>query len=863
MGKKSFKLIGGIIIFMIFIGFASAIAELQWADGTSAKLLRNDEIAYKYYSVKVVGFPPPVESDKYNAVPAEPVTPFVELNVSKNNTFIETIVLGPSESHILPDSELKITAIDLPSKNAKEWIFESYAPWATIELNPRGIPSLGLSLRTDKDKYTLSSDTDIVAVVELKNTGSADAVNVDMNIETELPIMRGSLSYHYERIKKGETIKENITFALPILSEQKMYSISANVSGYDAKDIPYAAKLLKIITVAPEPQKGISIRKTTVNKMYLKDYTLVSLYLKNNGMYDLKNVSITDSLPSSFELMGNGSLNWTIDIPAYGEWDYHYPVRPLEPSEEGIVFPAATAEFKIKNELYSIRSNQPRTVVNGAKVVLQKQADVTEVNLGDVVNVTVVAENTGSTPTKIAIMDELPKNITIISGSTMRKDFLEANRKISFNYTFRVNYLPIKLPPATADYYELGTTGKNISVTSKGIEIKVKPKIIATPTPTPVPTIVEIPQDSTNSSAFNVSDDPLMGLYIFLISILGCNDGNNHLNDAACKLFANAGYINSTQVRFNGSISSASTARRISFTNLTPPNGAILTQKYAYINTSVSDVSTAFIDWNRSLVGWWRFNVESGENSAFFRDWSSWGNNASCSGTSCPASTSGKFGNALNFDGSNDYVDEPNSASLNPSNITLEAWFNANSGGLRGQKPLLQKPYTSHVAPYYQYMLSLTDTSGSPKSADFYLAVNGITRYVEVKNLSYNYGEWHYLAGTYNGSTMTMYLDGNVVGTTPIVGTITSYNTILEFGAYPNNDKNPSNVFNGKIDEIRIHSRALSPDEIKASYNAGIYRLYNNFTNLANGVYSYKAYAQSLPGTVFQTETRTLKLPTR
>ena len=59
-------------------------------------------------------------------------------------------------------------------------------------------------------------------------------------------------------------------------------------------------------------------------------------------------------------------------------------------------------------------------------------------------------------------------------------------------------------------------------------------------------------------------------------------------------------------------------------------------------------------------------------------------------------------------------------------------------------------------------------------------------RFVEVKNLSYDYGQWHYLAGTYDGSTMTLYLDGNIVGTTPIVGTITSYNTVLEFGSYPN-----------------------------------------------------------------------------
>ena len=226
---------------------------------------------------------------------------------------------------------------------------------------------------------------------------------------------------------------------------------------------------------------------------------------------------------------------------------------------------------------------------------------------------------------------------------------------------------------------------------------------------------------------------------------------------------------NGTSVTLTWSITVVSPTN-IFFIYPTPANGATINQNYAFINTTVSGSSTSFIDWNRSLAAWWRFNSEADENSAFFRDWSSWGNNGACSGINCPVLTSGKFGNALDFDGSDDYIEVPNSASLNPSTITLEAWFNANSGGLATQKPLMQKPFTSHVAPYYQYMLSLADTAGNPKTAEFYLAVNGVMQYVEVNNLGYNYGQWHYLAGTYDGSTMTMYLDGIVVGTTPIVG---------------------------------------------------------------------------------------------
>jgi len=76
----------------------------------------------------------------------------------------------------------------------------------------------------------------------------------------------------------------------------------------------------------------------------------------------------------------------------------------------------------------------------------------------------------------------------------------------------------------------------------------------------------------------------------------------------------------------------------INFTGPTEDNNTYLNKNHTYINTTITDTGspnnlTALIDWNRSLVGWWRFNEEAGENTTFFRDWSTYGNNGtnSCS----------------------------------------------------------------------------------------------------------------------------------------------------------------------------------------------------------------------------------------
>lgn len=485
-----------VLILSLFISCALAFetSQLQWEQGGSYTLKRGDVISAMNYSLRIIAFPSPVESNKYKNVPDEPVEPFVGLNLSKNGIYIGTIILRQGESYIAPDGDLKITAKTLPAQNSIEWLFENYSPWAEIELAQRGIPGLSLTVDTDNTRYISSSDEDIVATVTLENAGSADAFNIDMVIDTELPVLKGRLKYHYDRLKAGEPIIETITFSKPLITKQKTYGISAKVRANDVIDSLYTAESLANILIAVEHVQSLSIQKSSSStKMYLKDYSMISLSLKNNGMYDIKNVVIKDSIPTGFKLLGNHTMRWVVDIPAGGEWDYRYLIKPLEPDKDGILFPVATAEFLEEKELYSIRSNQPRILVYGPRISLKKVTDVSEINPGDIVTVTVIAENNGSTPTKIFINDTLPENATFVSGRTALEDYLEVNKVVNFSYTLQIDSAkPIKLPPARAVYYELGTMGEKKNTTSQEPEIGIKSP------PTPVPTQEIIIEESVN-----------------------------------------------------------------------------------------------------------------------------------------------------------------------------------------------------------------------------------------------------------------------------------------------------------------------------------------------------------------------------
>lgn len=493
------ELIKFVIASLIISGFVSpAIAydtsTFQWGDGTTGRLARNEELSFNEYTVKVIAFPAPVKSGSLGT-PLESVEPFVGLNISQNGHFLATTMLKLNEYYISPDDEIKITAVSLPSKDAKEWVYETYAPSAEIGIYPRGIPSIEVQVQTNYNEYVSLSNTEITASVTLRNTGSADLLNSNLEVRTSLPLKRGVLKNYYETIKRGESVTNSIVFAAPTVTELNNYVISANITGYDVKDIFYTAESSKTIAIAPQPDQIPTIRKSVNSKIYLEEYAMVSISFKNTE-YELKNVTVTDSLGAGFELLSNNTLQWKFTIPPMGEWDTRYLIRPTEANKDGTVLPAANAEFRTLKEYYTIQSNQPSIVVHGPKISLTKQVDVSSIDIGDTVTVTVSAENVGSTPTKVLIQDQLPTDCILISGSTGYEDFLEAGKTARFSYSLTINAEPpVKLPSATAEYNLLDAKSGTMTATSNEVELSKKVQVTeqANPeTPNPIFEITEI-----------------------------------------------------------------------------------------------------------------------------------------------------------------------------------------------------------------------------------------------------------------------------------------------------------------------------------------------------------------------------------
>ncbi len=196
--------------------------------------------------------------------------------------------------------------------------------------------------------------------------------------------------------------------------------------------------------------------------------------------------------------------------------------------------------------------------------------------------------------------------------------------------------------------------------------------------------------------------------------------------------------------------------------------------------------------------------------------------------------TSNTSPDAIQFDGSSNFISFGLAQSLNTESFTVEIWFNrsgtgvATSTGALSLVPLIAKGMAENDNPGHNINYFLGINSSSQITADFE-DLTGANYPITGSTIISN-GIWYHAAFTYNSSTgvEALYINGNLQTSTTLTGTPTpDYNT-LQYAALGSalgtNGQIPpgetQGFFNGKIDLTRIWNRALTQSEIQLYMNA-------------------------------------------
>lgn len=212
------------------------------------------------------------------------------------------------------------------------------------------------------------------------------------------------------------------------------------------------------------------------------------------------------------------------------------------------------------------------------------------------------------------------------------------------------------------------------------------------------------------------------------------------------------------------------------------------------------------------LIGHWKMEETIAgstvtDSSGYNRDGTPNGtggaNNLPQPATSVPGNTSFLTTRSLNLDGTDDYVNFGTSADLSPANMSFSFWT------------------INNVTPaqYDALLLRSSSTAWADGWGVWYDSASTIKFYVG--NYATNFAsatispqQWNHVAGTWDGTTLKIYVNG-VLGTN---GSKSGAQTATTQALATRGFSDAFNI-NGLMDDLRMYSRALSPEEIKALYS--------------------------------------------
>ncbi len=164
------------------------------------------------------------------------------------------------------------------------------------------------------------------------------------------------------------------------------------------------------------------------------------------------------------------------------------------------------------------------------------------------------------------------------------------------------------------------------------------------------------------------------------------------------------------------------------------------------------------------------------------------------------------LGNALAFDGVNDYVTLGTNAALNINNaITIEAWVKVGSFTKTWQAIVTKGDNSWRLHRYNNTNFVSFGTSGLSNTD-----LNG--------DIYINDGKWHHIAGVFNGTTKFLYIDGVLDASIAVTGAINTSTHPVLIGENAQTESS-NRHFNGTMDEVRIWNIARTEQQIKAGIN--------------------------------------------
>jgi hypothetical protein len=193
---------------------------------------------------------------------------------------------------------------------------------------------------------------------------------------------------------------------------------------------------------------------------------------------------------------------------------------------------------------------------------------------------------------------------------------------------------------------------------------------------------------------------------------------------------------------------------------------------------------------------------------------------ATCStpGTgACPTWTSsGKFGNALTFDGG-DYLTVANESNYDySSEFSYSAWVKKGAG-ITDYAKVISKPLTS--ASWWEVSFAMGIDTAASNSLVCYFYTGSTWPEAVASNILTDTTTWHHVFCNvkYSPNIIEIWIDGELRGSTTFTGSPQLNDGAVHIGATTAGQE----LWTGDIDEVKIYATSVTADQILMEYNRG------------------------------------------
>lgn len=198
-----------------------------------------------------------------------------------------------------------------------------------------------------------------------------------------------------------------------------------------------------------------------------------------------------------------------------------------------------------------------------------------------------------------------------------------------------------------------------------------------------------------------------------------------------------------------------------------------------------------------NIISYWKLNGNATDELGV--------NNGTANSVSWVA---GKIGDCADFAGTSGSDIQLSTTSSLTNNLTFSFWY-------------------YHSSTARQGLYAKTDGSGNSSSSwvfevnssnIYFTLYSGSSAYSTVTTTTLSTNTWYFITGTYDGSTVKVYLNATLEGSASMsvnINNITQTTVLGQFGSYT------GLPCSGYIDEVGSWSRALSSTEITELYNGG------------------------------------------